>query len=163
LKAAAPDAIEEQELLADQGGASGEHSGGTLTEPAPAEAHAYEVKDVIDQPSNVDSLAEPVVRPNEVPVEFASEEPQLQGESRPLESASLESEKAASDEEESDEPEGDASASHHIEPLPPSGFSFFRTRREEEVRNTNPCSGHDGDQAGHGVDRFRLCSRAWSD
>ena len=138
LSVAAPDAFEEEEFVAEQSGASGEHSGQPSSEPAEPGAHEYAVEGVIDQPSNDDSLASPVVRTDEVPVEFASEDPQVQAhvDALPPESAELEGQHAASAEAETGTPEGDASASHHFDPAPPSGFRLFglgKKKTEEPV------------------------------
>jgi len=135
---AAPDAVEEQEFLAERTGASGEHSGGSFAEPAAAGAHEYEVKEAIHQPSNEDSLADPVVRANEVPVDFESEQPVVAHESLPAESEALAGEEIPVQGEDSEGLAGNASASHHIDPAPPSEFRFFGLGGKKKPEQAEP-------------------------
>ncbi|MGA2535161.1 MAG: Rne/Rng family ribonuclease [Terracidiphilus sp.] len=129
LSTESPDALEEREYIAEQSGPSGEHSGQPFGEPAAPGAHEYEEESVIDQPSNNDSLADPVLRANEVVHEFAAEETpaneSLPDESLPVEGHAAALREAHSHATQDEEPDADASASHHIDSVPPSGFRLF--------------------------------------
>jgi len=77
-------------------------------ESAPVETKDYEVETEFEQPSADETLAEPMVRQDEVVVaQPASSEPEPDTKG------------------ETDEPEADASASHNVEPAAPTGFRLF--------------------------------------
>jgi ribonuclease G len=91
----------------------------TEEEPAvgkPADAQEYEVEPVIDEPSADEPVADPVVRQDESAPGLGSNEPP------PAHSGDdADTEEAVK----SDATESDASASHHVDPSPRSGFRLF--------------------------------------
>ena len=85
--------------------------GGEAAPAKPADAQEYEVEPVIDEPSADEPVADPVIRQDESAPDLGSSEPP------PAHSAD--------EADESEETEFDASASHHVDPLPPTGFRLF--------------------------------------
>jgi len=78
-------------------------------EPVPAKTYDYTIETVIEQPSADEPVAAPVTRQDEVVTESGADE----------------SVAHHADATETPEPEADAAASHHVDPLPPSGFRLF--------------------------------------
>jgi Rne/Rng family ribonuclease len=134
----APDAVEEQDFFAERTEAAAEklHGGEeqfeetseaapTALTPAAVDAHEYEVEEIFEQPSANETLAEPVVRQNEVTEDLGSGKPAAPTEPLP---ESLEAEPQ--------EPDSNASASHHVDPAAPTGFRLFglgKKKTEEAV------------------------------
>jgi ribonuclease G len=101
----------------------------------PADAEDYEVKQPIDEPSADEPVADPVIRQDESAPDLGSNEPttsQSGGETSAVESETDGSEATGSD----------ASASHHIDPLPPTGFRLFglggKKKKEDPAAATTP-------------------------
>ena len=78
-------------------------------EPVPAKTDDYTIETVIEQPSADEPVAAPVTRQDEVVTEPVPDECAAH----------------PSDATGTSEPEADADASHHVDPLPPSGFRLF--------------------------------------
>ncbi len=94
----------------------------------PASADDYAAKTFIEAPSAEEQVASPLIRQDEVLAEDAHE---AQGSAAP--EVASESEETA----EAAEPEGDASASHNVDPIAPTGFRLFglggKKKAAEEV------------------------------
>jgi Ribonuclease G/E len=104
------------------------HEAASASEPAPAkpgEAEEYEVKAVFDQPSADEQVAEPVLRQNESSTDLGSNERQA----------------VHSDDEAEKSDATDASASHHVDPSPHTGFRLFglgKKKKEEPAPVSAP-------------------------
>jgi ribonuclease G len=81
----------------------------------PADAQEYVIEPIIDEPSSDEPVIDPVVRRNEAVPDLGSNEP-------PPADSALEEE---SDVAETETTETDASASHRVDPIPPTGFRLF--------------------------------------
>jgi Rne/Rng family ribonuclease len=122
FNATAPDAVEEQDFFTEHTEAAVEEEQFEETSevaaaehtPAAVDAHEYEVEEIFEQPSANETLAEPVVRQNEVTEDIGSGTPAVPNEPLP---ESLEAEPQ--------EPDSNASASHHVDPAAPTGFRLF--------------------------------------
>jgi Rne/Rng family ribonuclease len=112
--AAAPDAIEEQDFFAERTEAAKNTGSPAPGGPSP-DAHEYEIEEVIEEPSAEEAVADPVVRQNEVTEDLGSGRLPVPAEPLPPESAESAPETTDSN----------ASASHHVDPAPPSGFRLF--------------------------------------
>jgi ribonuclease G len=93
----------------------------TAGEPAsgkPADAQEYEVEPAIGEPSADEPVADPVIRQDESAPGLGSNEP-------PPAHSGGEAHSAEFEADESDASGADASASHHFDPTPPTGFRLF--------------------------------------
>jgi Rne/Rng family ribonuclease len=92
----------------------------------PVDPEEYEVEPVIDQPSADEQVVDPVVRQDESTPDLGSNEPPP----------------AHSGDEAEDTTESDASASHHVDPSPHSGFRLFglggKKKKEEPAVSPSP-------------------------
>jgi ribonuclease G len=86
--------------------------------PKPADAQEYVVEPEIDEPSADEPIADPVVRQDEAAPDLGSNEP-------PPAHSGDEADSEESQEDELEETESVASASHRVDPLPPTGFRLF--------------------------------------
>ena len=95
---------------------------------APAETEDYAVETVIEEPPADEQVAAPVTRQDKTTAGLGSDKPAA------TEPAGTETEP----------PESDASASHHIDPVPPTGFRLFglggKKKKEEEAAKAKPKS-----------------------
>jgi ribonuclease G len=105
-------------------------------EPAankPVDAEEYEVEPVIDQPSVEDTVADAVVRQDESVPDLGSNEPLPAHSVDEVHSAEIEA-------EESDASGADASASHHVDPAPPTGFRLFGIGSKKKKEEPAPAA-----------------------
>ncbi|MGA3211958.1 MAG: Rne/Rng family ribonuclease [Terriglobales bacterium] len=107
-------------------------------EPAPGkptDAEEYEVEPVIDQPSVEDTVADAVVRQDESAPNLGSNEPLPADSGDEAHSAEFEA-------DDSDASGADASASHHVDPAPHTGFRLFglgsKKKKEEPAASPAP-------------------------
>ena len=129
--AAAPDAIEEQEFFSERGETSHESS----SEAPALELHAASTEETFAAPDTEELGDAPLVHHEEVTEDPYSDDPATPGEPIAEDSAEAESgeedlgEDDADDDEfeetESAGPDADSSASHHVDPAPPTGFRLF--------------------------------------
>jgi Rne/Rng family ribonuclease len=129
--AAAPDAIEEQEFFTERGETSHESSA-----EAPAlEVHASSSEETFAAPDAEELADAPMVHHEEVTEDPYSDDPTAPAE--PIGEESPDDDESDEDDLDGDEfeetepagpdsgPEGDSSASHHVDPAPPTGFRLF--------------------------------------
>jgi len=113
------DAFEEEafvEEMTESASAPEPHAAQTSqTEPVHSKPEDYAVETVFEQPSAGETVAEPVVRQDETTVDLGSDKAAI-----PEPAETNETPGAGSD-----EPESDASASHHVDSAPPTGFRLF--------------------------------------
>jgi Rne/Rng family ribonuclease len=124
----APDAIEEQDFFAERTEAAGGPIAEKISDPVVPGTHEYEVEEIFEQPSSVETLADPVVRQNEVTEDLGSGRPPVATETLPSESSEVEPHA----------PDSDASASHHVDPLPPTGFRLFGLGGKKKTEEPAP-------------------------
>jgi ribonuclease G len=98
-------------------GSEFEESTLSATDPVAEKTEDYTVEPIIDEPSADEQVIEPVLRQNEVVEDLGSNEPEHAGEERP---------------------DSDASASHHVDPLPPSGFRLFGLGGKKKTEEPAP-------------------------
>ena len=149
---AAPDEIEEEEFVSERVEASPpsaaedrlvqeeplepepfeedkfEESTESAPQPLAGKPDDYTVEPVIDEPSADEPVADPVIRQNESAPGLGSNEP------APAQSPS-EDEGAAA---ESEAVESHRSASHHVDPLPPTGFRLFGLGGKKKTEEPAP-------------------------
>jgi ribonuclease G len=138
----APDAVEEQDFIEETVAAEPEANAFGLAEghlveedlveeelvpksdktPTPATTDDYTIETPIEQPSADEQVASPMTRQDEVLTETAHDEPPVH-ESTPAET------------------DPDATASHNVDPVPPTGFRLFglggkKKKTDEEVAKT---------------------------
>jgi Rne/Rng family ribonuclease len=122
---ASPDAIEEQEFFEETTESAPEQSSPVESgHPRQDDAEDYEIKPVIDEPSEDDALADPVLRQNEVDPDLGSNEP-------PVPYSADEPEATESD-------ESDRSASHNIDPSAPTRFRLFGIGGKKKTEKSAP-------------------------
>jgi ribonuclease G len=99
------------------------------------DAQEYEVKPAIDEPSADEPVADPVIRQDESAPGLGSNEP-------PPAHSEDEAVSAESEVDKSEASGSDASASHRVDPLPPSGFRLFglggKKKKEEAAAAPAP-------------------------
>jgi ribonuclease G len=128
---AAPDAVEEQEFFSERAEAAAEPAAEPTSEPAAPDAQEYLVEEVFEEPSAEESVAEPLVRHNEVTDVLGSGKPPVATEPLPPESEPG----GAPD---SDAPDSNASASHHVDPAAPTGFRLFGLGGKKKTEEPAP-------------------------
>ncbi|MDR3719891.1 MAG: hypothetical protein P4K98_13915, partial [Bryobacteraceae bacterium] len=107
-------------------------------EPVSAEASVSESPDQFEEEELVEETQEFEPEPHGAAPEFEAGQTE---EEEDFEEETEDAPAAESDDPESDDPEPDASASHHIDPVPPTGFRLFGFGKKHEETEAKPASG----------------------
>ncbi len=132
--AQATDAIEEREFFAERTDeAPSKAEAATTTEPTAPDVEQYD-EEVLDEPSAEEHIADQVV----VQYEESGDEPHIASEALEPKSSEAALHELEFEESESTTPDSDASASHHVDPLSPTGFRLFGLGGKKKTEEPAP-------------------------